>query len=265
MTEPSNSLAAPILRRIESIALFDLSQDERDALAALPLQEVLFTARQDIVREHAKPDRCFAVLSGIAASYKTTYAGVRQVLTYYVAGDLPDLQSLHLEVLDTSISAASACRVGFVRHSNLRAVMQAHPRLGDVFWRAGLIDSAMVRAWLLNNGRREANARMAHLLCELLVRLEAVGLAQDHTCAMPLTQVELADALGVTSVHVSRVLRDLRAAGTITLRGGRLEVHDWATLTELAEFDPTYLHLPPRMAGANRLGAPAVPIRSGAR
>ena len=96
---------------------------------------------------------------------------------------------------------------------------------------------------MLNTGRREAYARMAHLFCELVTRLGAVGLAPDLTCDLPMTQPELADALGITSVHVNRTVRDLRAAGLIALRGRRLTVNDWAGLQEAAEFDPTYLHL----------------------
>lgn len=238
----------PIVRKVESIALSALSDDERAAIGALPMQIARFEAGQDIVCEGDRPSRCFAVLEGIAAVYKSTRAGKRQVMAYHVAGDIPDIQSFHLKVLDNSISAVSYCRVGFVQHDAMRALFRAQPGLVDVFWRATLIDAALVREWMLNNGRREAFGRLAHLLCELITRLDVVGLAPDRSCELPMTQPELADALGITPVHVNRVLRDMKAAELVTLRGRRLTVHDWDGLKTAAEFDPTYLHLERRPA-----------------
>ncbi|WP_348270926.1 Crp/Fnr family transcriptional regulator [Methylobacterium sp. ARG-1] len=187
--------------------------------------------------------RSVVVLEGIVSTYKTTQAGRRQAMAYHVPGDVPDLQSLHLKVLDNSISAVGLCRVGFVQHDAIRHSMRAHPRLEAVFWRSTLIDAALVREWMLNVGRREAYARMAHLLCELITRLQVIGLSSDYTCLLPMTQPELADALGITPVHVNRTLRDLKAAGLITLRSRRLTVHDWEGPKAAAEFDPIYLHL----------------------
>lgn len=240
---PHRPTSNPILRKVESIALFKLSEEERAALAALPMQVAQFDAYQDIVREGDRPSRCFAVLDGFVSTYKTTLAGKRQIAAYHVPGDVPDIQSLHLKVLDNSISTVGPCRLGFVQHDALRALFDAHPRIGAAFWRISLIDAALVREWMLNTGRREAYARMAHLFCELITRLDAVGLAPDRTCPLPMTQPELADALGITPVHVNRTLADLKDAGLITLRSKRLTVHDWDGLVAAGEFDPTYLHL----------------------
>lgn len=233
----------PFLRKIDSVALFGPTDAERAALAALPMQMTQFEAYQDIVREGDRPSRSFTLLDGIACTYKSTRAGKRQVMSYHVPGDMPDFQSLYLEVLDISIATVSPCRIGFVPHEAVRALLRAHPRLNEVFWRATLIDAAIVREWMLNTGRRDAYARMAHLFCELVTRLGAVGLAPDRTCELPMTQPELADALGITPVHVNRTVRDLKAAGLITLRSRRLTVHDWEGLVSAGEFDPTYLHL----------------------
>ena len=202
-----------------------------------------FDAYQDIVREGDRPGRSFALMSGIASTYKTTRAGKRQVMCYHVPGDVPDFQSLHLQTLDISIATVSPCRIGFVQHDAVRTLLRGQPRLGEVFWRATLIDAAIVREWMLNTGRRDAYARMAHLLCELVMRLGAVGLAPELSCELPMTQPELADALGITPVHVNRTIRDLKAAGLIALRSRRLTVYDWDGLVAAAEFDPTYLHL----------------------
>jgi len=233
----------PFVRRIQSIALFDLSEAERAALALLPLHPATYDAHQDIVTEHDRPSRCFAVLTGITATYKTTRDGRRQVVAYHVPGDVPDFQSLHLKTLDFSIAAVAPTRIGFVAHDALRGLFREHPRLGDVFWRATLIDGALSREWMLNNGRRGSFPRMAHLFCELMIRLDLVGLVKDHSCELPLTQYELGDALGITSVHVNRILKELRDGGLISLSGGRLTVHDWSALSKAAEFDETYLHL----------------------
>jgi CRP-like cAMP-binding protein len=233
----------PILRKVASVALFTLTEEERAALRSLPMQVAQFEPYQDIVREGDRPSRCFALLDGFVSTYKTTPAGKRQITAFHVPGDVPDIQSLHLKVLDNSISTIGPCKIGFVQHDAMRALFHAHPRLGAVFWRITLIDAALVREWMLNTGRREAYARMAHLFCELITRLDAVGLAPDRTCPLPMTQPELADALGITPVHVNRTLGDLRDAGLITVRSRQLMVHDWDGLVSAAEFDPIYLHL----------------------
>jgi hypothetical protein len=113
------------------------------------------------------------------------------------------------------------------------------------FWRETLIDAAIFREWITNVGRRDAYNRMAHILCEWVLRLRAVGLVEDHTCDLPMTQTELADATGISTVHVNRVLQELRANGLIVLRGNRLEVLDWEQLRQVGDFDPTYLHFNP--------------------
>ena len=117
------------------------------------------------------------------------------------------------------------------------------PRVADVLWRDTLIDGAVFREWMMGIGRRSAEARIAHLLCEVLVRMRAVGLATAQACELPITQAELGDALGLSTVHVNRSLQELRAKRLITLRGSILTVEDWEGLKEAGEFDPTYLHL----------------------
>ncbi len=233
----------PLVRKIESVALFDLTDTEREALRALPLQVADYDAHTDVVREHDRPTRCFTVLEGIAAAYKTTEEGRRQVTAYYVPGDVPDFQSLHLDVLDCNIGAVTTLRIGSVSHTVIREMFKAHPRLAEVFWRTTLIEGSLAREWMLNNGQRETYARMAHLFCELMLRMDAVGLVSDKSLPLPLTQIELSDALGVTPVHVNRVLKELRDHNLISLNNGRLTIHDWDKLVQVADFDPIYLHL----------------------
>src|SRR3712207_737038 len=160
---------------------------------------------QDIVREGDRPSRSFVLLEGCTATYKMTGDGKRQIHAFQIAGDIPDLQSLHLTVLDNSIVTLTPCRVGFIQHEVLRDLCRKQPRIMEAFWRQTLIDGAIFREWMTNIGRREAYNRLAHLLCEWVVRQQAVGLAEDHTCDLPMTRTELADATGISTVHVNRV------------------------------------------------------------
>jgi CRP-like cAMP-binding protein len=238
----------PLIRKIESI--FTLSEDERQALANLPMQVTVIKENQDLVREGDSPSRSCLILSGFTCTYKTTGDGKRQIVAFSIAGDIPDLQSLHLRVLDNSISTISPCRIGFIAHEALHDICRRYPRITAALWRESLIDAAIFREWVTNVGRREAYTRMAHVLCEMLVRLRAVGLVEDHACDLPITQSEFADALGVTTVHVNRVLQQLRADGLIDLKGDRLVVPDWESLKQAGDFDPTYLHLEQGRAAA---------------
>jgi CRP-like cAMP-binding protein len=231
-------------------SVFAVTDDERQALETLPMQLAVIKADQDIVRIGDRPSRCCLILSGFACTYKVTAEGKRQIVSFNLPGDIPDLQSLHLKVLDTSIATISTCRVGFITHEALRDICDRYPRITAAFWREALIDAAIFREWVLNVGRREAYTRMAHVLCELLVRLRAVGLVEDHVCDLPITQGEFADALGVSNVHVNRVLQQMRADGLIETKGTQLKIPDWDRLKQVGEFDPTYLHLESDQAAA---------------
>jgi CRP-like cAMP-binding protein len=248
LTAPSSFQDSPLIRKMESV--FTLSDDERQALETLPMQIAVIKDKQDIVRVGDRPSRCCLILSGFAATIKMTVDGKRQIVSFNIAGDVPDLQSLHLEVLDTSVATISTCRVGFITHDALHDICLRYPRIATAFWREALIDAAIFREWVLNVGQRDAYTRMAHVLCELLVRLRAVGLAQDHACDLPITQSEFADALGVTNVHVNRVLQQMRADGLIETKGTHVKVPDWDKLKAAGEFDPTYLHLERDQAAA---------------
>ena len=198
---------------------------------------------KDIVREGDRPTRSFVILSGFTCTYKVSQDGKRQIMTFGIAGDMPDLQSLHLSVLDSSIGSLSPCRVGFITHEDLRNLCARYPRITAAFWRETLIEAAIFREWLLNVGRREAYNRVAHLFCEMLVRLRAVGLAENHACDLPITQAEIGDAMGISTVHVNRVLQEMRADGLIETKGARLTIPDWDRLQEVGDFTPLYLQL----------------------
>jgi CRP-like cAMP-binding protein len=232
---------ATLIRKLESIAMLTL--EEKAALLRLPLQFKTLSAHQDIVREGDTPSECCLVVEGFACRYNMTAEGRRQILSFHISGDIPDLQSLHLAVMDHNLSTLVPSKLAFLQHDDLRSLLRSHLRLGDLLWRDTLIDAAIFRQWMVGLGRREARGRIAHLLCELLVRLRAVELVEDHAFVLPVTQGELADALGISNVHVNRVLQELRAQNLIAWRGDTLKVLNWEALKAIGEFDPTYLHL----------------------
>jgi len=241
MHSPLHSGYNPLIRKLESV--FTLIDEERQALENLPMQIAVLQDHQDIVREGDRPTRSCLILSGFACTYKLTGGGKRQIVSFTIAGDIPDLQSLHLKVLDNSVSTITQCRVGFIPHEALRDICARYPRLAAAFWRETLIDAAIFREWVMNVGQREGVSRMAHVLCELLVRLRAVDLVEDHVCDLPITQGQFADALGFSNVHVNRILQQMRAGGLIVTDGTRLTIPDWDRLKQVGEFDPAYLHL----------------------
>jgi CRP-like cAMP-binding protein len=238
----------PLIRKLESI--FTLTDDERQALRNLPMQVVVIKEGQDVVREGDRPSRSCLLLSGFACVYKVTGDGKRQIVSFSIPGDIPDLQSLHLKVLDNSVGTLTPCQMGFITHDALRDICERFPRITAAFWRETLIDAAIFREWVANVGRRDAYSRMAHVLCEMLLRLRAVGLAEDNACDLPITQVEFADAIGVSTVHVNRVLQDMRADGLIETKGTQVSVPDWERLKQAGDFDPTHLHLEQDQAAA---------------
>jgi hypothetical protein len=148
-------------------------------------------------------------------------------MSFHIPGEIPDLQSLHLPTMDHSLQTLTRAKVGFITHADLNDLCDLQPRLAGVLWRETLIDAAIFREWMINIGRREAFARACHLLCELLTRMRAVGLAQDYTCELPISQSELGDAMGISHVHANRTLQEIRAAGLISLKGSTLTALDW--------------------------------------
>jgi CRP-like cAMP-binding protein len=175
--------------------------------------------------------------------YKDLKDGQRQVTELHVAGDFADLHSFTLKRLDHSVMTLTPCRVGIVPHEKLHRITEQHPHLTRVYWFATNLDAAIHREWELSLGRRSAISRVAHLLCELEVRLGLVGLAQGSGYDLDLTQTDLAECLGLTSVHVNRTLRELREQGLVQFRSGRVEIYDLPGLRRIAEFDPAYLYL----------------------
>jgi CRP-like cAMP-binding protein len=244
---PDQHATVMLIRKLESIAT--LSDAERQAIQNLPVRTHALSARHDIVRDGDRPSHCCLILDGWAYRYKLLSQGKRQILAFHVAGDIPDLQSLLLPSMDHSLATVTKATAAFIPHQSLRQLTADFPSLGTLLWRDTLIDAGIFREWMTGMGRRTAFERIAHLFCEMYLKLQAVGLAGDYRCPMPITQTDLADALGLTSVHVNRVLKEMRGRTLVTLRSNTLVIEAWNELLQAAEFDPTYLHLEKRAAG----------------
>ncbi len=232
---------AMLVRRLEGVA--HLADEERQAILTLPVRTQVLRGKQDIAREGDKPSQCCLILDGWACRYKLVGEGRRQIFSVHIAGDIPDLLSLHLHTMDHNLATVTKATVAFIPHEALRNLTACWPSVAAVLWRDTLIDAAIFREWMSGMGRRSAYERMAHFLCEIYLRLEVMGLASNHRCPLPLTQNDMADALGLTNVHVNRVLKEMRVRGLITLSSGTLVIEAWGELVQASGFDPTYLHL----------------------
>jgi CRP-like cAMP-binding protein len=169
--------------------------------------------------------------------------GRRQITTFLLPGDLCDVRMFILKRMDHSVSAVSHATVAQIPASDIMSLTEKHPRLARAFWWSSLVEEAINREWIVNLGQRPALERMAHLFCEIFVRLDGVGLTSENSCEIPLTQAELGEALGISTVHVNRTLMELRDSGLLSLEGRTLEIPDLNALKTAASFNENYLHL----------------------
>ena len=200
-------------------------------------------AHRTIIRSGVTLESSTLLIEGIACRYKDLADGQRQIMELHVAGDFVDLHSFLLKRLEHNVGSLTPVRLAMVPHDNLRRVTERHPHLARMLWFSTLLDSAIHRERILSVGRRNAAARIAHMFCELYIRLELVGLAADHRFTLPITQADIADANGLTAVHVNRMLKQLRDDRLMSFRGREVEIHDWQRLADLGEFSPSYLFL----------------------
>lgn len=224
------------------LAGLDLSPGEEKAITSLPVRAVSLAADQSIIREADRSQQSCILLQGLACSSKVTGEGKRQIVGFHLPGDMPDLLSFHLGTIDTAITTMTPARIGIILHEHLEELF-THRRLAAALWRAMVSEAAIHREWVVNVGRRRGIARTAHLLCELVCRMEAIGAIDGDNFELPLTQEEMADALGLSIVHVNRSLQVLRQQGLITWRGPVLRVLDRPALMEMGDFNDDYLHL----------------------
>jgi CRP-like cAMP-binding protein len=231
----------PLLRKLESIA--SVSAKEKAAVLDLPVTVRQMRADHDIVLERDRPTQCCLVLDGWLCRYKILENGTRQIFSFHIAGDIPDLQSLHLKTMDHNLGSLLQSTVAFIQHDSVKALATDFPHICNVLWRDTLIDAAIFREWMVGMGRRDAPSRIAHLICELFTKLRAVGLTRGFTCDFPITQSVMGDALGLSTVHVNRSVMELRGRGLIKLEKQVLTILKWDELQKEGGFDPLYLHL----------------------
>lgn len=220
-----------------------VSPAERDILLGLFDRERTVSAKADIVQEGDSPQFSCLMLSGLSARYHILADGRRQISALHIPGDFVDLHSLLLGRMDHGVAALTDCTVALVAHDHLRRITETQPHLTRLLWLSTLIDAAIHRIWLVTAGRLSASGQLAHLLCELFERMKVVGLTGERSFRFAISQTELGDALGLSTVHVNRTIRDLRERGLIEWRGADVIISDWQRLRELAQFDPTYLDL----------------------
>jgi CRP-like cAMP-binding protein len=231
-----------LLRRIE--LRVPLTEREKNVLAAAVSRTYVVPAKSQIVHDGARPEVSTVLITGFAARSKHTENGSRQITALHVPGDFVDLHSFPLKVMDHSVTAVTDCDVATVPHAALTKIVATEPNLTTALWLLTLLDSAIHREWLVSMGAMSAEAHMAHLFCEMFMRLKAVGLTEGGRFLFPVTQQELAAALGLSGVHVNRVLQGLRAQSLIEFDGRQATIIDWNGLVALGQFDPTHLHLP---------------------
>lgn len=224
-----------------------LDQGDIDALEGAAGRTGTFAARQIIVRPRVPLTQCTLLLDGFIERYKDAPDGRRQILAIHIPGDFVDLHSFPLKRLEHSVAALTDVHLAFFSHAAIKALVDRSPTLTELLWRSTLIDAAINREWIMSVGARSAVVRLAHLFCEMQQRLARIGLADATTgharFNLPLTQLDLADATGLTAVHANRMLRQLREQGLVSFRQGVVDIPDSAALRRFAEFDPSYLFI----------------------
>lgn len=220
-----------------------LSSDDKTALAQASRNLRFVDARRDLVSEGDKPRFVHLILDGWACRYKQLPEGKRQIVGLFVPGDFCDLNSYILKYTDHSIGAITRLKVAMITPEEMVQLTAERPRVTQALWWHELVAAAVQREWTLNVGQRSAYERLAHLLVELYIRLQVVGRAEQGRCDFPLTQNDLADATGLTAVHVNRTLQELRRDGLIELDRKQLQILDLDRLMDVAMFNPNYLHL----------------------
>lgn len=221
----------------------ELTSEEEEVLRASISEVRVQPAGSTVVQAGVPLTECTLLLEGVIARYKDLADGQRQIMELHLPGDFLDLHSFLLKRLDHQVGAMTPVRVAMVPHEAILRISESHPHLTRMLWLLTLLDAAIHRERILSVGRRSAVSRVAHLLCELYVRLGVVGLAGDLCFPLPLKQSDLGDATGLTSVHVNRMLKELRDDGLLTFRGRTVVIHDWKALQQVAEFSPAYLYL----------------------
>jgi len=220
-----------------------LSEREQAQVRRLVTHRRLFAANSEIVPAGVRIDFSSVILSGVSCRQKILNSGVRQITALQISGDFCDLHSYMVKTMEESVFAITDCEVGIVPHKEIDRVVEQEPNIARQLWLYTLIDASIYREWIVSLGRRPVLSRLAHLICEMYLRLKAVGLVNGMSYSLPVTQQDISDAMGTSLVHTNRTLARLRQERLATFANRAVTIHNWAELQRVAEFDPTYLHL----------------------
>ena len=237
----SEAVLKCMLQKFERRAQLDDS--DRAALLAIPYRLQTFEVNRYVIREGAPTENAALIVSGFAFRHKLTQEGQRQILSVHIPGDFVDLEGALLATSDHNVQALTRCEMALVPKREVTDLILAHPRIGLAMWIDTLVDGSIFREWILNVGRRDARGRVAHLLCEFARRLDVAGLGDLHGYELPMTQEQLADATGLTSVHINRTLKTLEREGLLKRERRFVQIPSWKRLRQAAEFNELYLHL----------------------
>lgn len=232
----------PMLRKLQLWKQFDAAEEA--ALLALPHILATLEPSKYVVREGARATHSCLLISGFAYRQKLTKQGLRSILAVQMSGDLVDLQNSLLVVADHSVQALTRAEVAYIPREAILDIAFRFPNIGMAMWYDTLVDASIFREWVHNIARRSGPTRIAHLICEFGLRLEAVGLGSRVNYQLPMTQEQLGDAVGLTPVHVNRCLTELQESGLLTRSVREISVGNWTALARFADFKSGYLHLP---------------------
>lgn len=222
----------------------DLSEEDQAAILALPHKVKELPLSAYIVREGDRPTHSCTLLSGFAVRHKVVVNGARQIVNIHMPGDMLDLQNSLLRSSDYSVQTLTKAEVAFIPREEIEQIAFERPAVGKALWIDTLAEASITREWVANVGRRDSKTRIAHLLCEFAMRLEAISLGEQWNYELPMTQEQIADTVGLTAVHVNRTLKALAAEGYIERSKRAVVINDWKNLAEVGDFNPLYLHLP---------------------
>ncbi len=240
MPAKDSEALAGLIRKLDRLSKLDA--EDQEMLAALPFRLESVPAGTLLVREGALVTQCCMLAQGYACRHKTSAEGKRQIVSFHLAGDILDIQHLVLARADHNVETITSVEVAWIAADQLRTLAVERPNIGQALWRDALIDASVFREWVLNVGRRDARTRIAHMLCEFGARALATGVARGEHFLLPLTQEQIADATGLTAVHVNRMLRYLREAGALSVGQKGVRIEDFGLLRAISSFDASYLH-----------------------
>ncbi len=235
----ANALTA-IIDKLQSLGTLD--QSDQDALGSLMFTVNAAPANHDLVQQGKVATDLQVLLDGYACRYKIIAGGSRQIVSFHVPGDILDAQQLLLGCPDHFVQTITSATVGAVPLTEFRHILKLRPNVAEALWRDTLIDASIYREWVLNVGKRDVTSRVAHMLCEFAFRREKAGLGPPERFELPITQHQIADATGLSAVHVNRVLHELARSGVIAPDKPEVEIIDWSQLCRIGDFDPSYLH-----------------------